>query len=296
MQGFVGTIALIVTVTIIIFIEIGGIVVLSQQVFERSPESSYWKVFSFCLGRARKIGIFGGLLFLFYMAVLVPWLNVGISNSLIRSLQIPPFITEYVNARLWMNLLLKGISLAGIVYSIRWIFSLHLILLKDMRAAEAMKRSGRLVMAHWWEMAKELAILFALNASLLLFLILAFVAVSALAITMLNAGVSGQRFFLALFESLIALIALAGTWVLVPYAVHRLTVLLNRFEKIEPIAERVKTGGNIQWIDWFFTRKKVILAVLMVFCFSFGWFDGGVHPAIGSNSARIHYRPSGRYD
>lgn len=267
LQGFVGTIALIVTVTIIIFIEIGGIVVLSQQVFERSPESSYWKVFSFCLGRARKIGIFGGLLFLFYMAVLVPWLNVGISNSLIRSLQIPPFITEYVNARLWMNLLLKGISLAGIVYSIRWIFSLHLILLKDMRAAEAMKRSGRLVMAHWWEMAKELAILFALNASLLLFLILAFVAVSALAITMLNAGVSGQRFFLALFESLIALIALAGTWVLIPYAVHRLTVLLNRFEKIEPIAERVKTGGNIQWIDWFFTRKKVILAVLMVFVF-----------------------------
>lgn len=266
-QGFAGTLALIVTVTIIIFIEIGGIVVLSQQVFERSPESSYWKVFSFCLGRARKIGIFGGLLFLFYMAVLVPWLNVGVSNSLIRSLQIPPFITEYANARLWMNLLLKGVSLAGIVYSIRWVFSLHLILLKDMRASQAMKHSGRLVMAHWWEMVKELAILFVMNGILLLFLILVFVAVSALAISMLNAGLAGQRVFLALFESLIALIALAGTWVMVPYAIHRLTVLLNRFEKIETIAERVKTGGNIKWIDWFFTRKKVIVAVLMIFVF-----------------------------
>lgn len=266
-QGFVGTIALIVTVTVIIFIEIGGIVVLSQQVYERSPESSYWKVFSFCLGRARKIGIFGGLLFLFYMAVLVPWLNVGISNSLIRSLQIPPFITEYVNTRLWMNLLLKGISLAGIIYSIRWIFSLHLILLKDMRASDAMRRSGSLVMAHWWEMAKELAILAALNGLLLLLLILLFLAISALAIAMLNAGVAGQRFFLILFESLIALLALAGTWVLGPYAIHRMTVLLNRFETIDPISERVKIGGNIQWIDWFFTRKKVILAVFMIFIF-----------------------------
>lgn len=266
-QGFAGTLFLILTVTVIIFIEIGGIVVLSQQVYERSPESSYWKVFSFCLGRARKIGVFGGLLFLFYMAVLVPWLKIGISNSLIQSLQIPPFIMEYAQTRLWADLILKAISLMGIVYSIRWIFSLHLILLKDMRAAAAMKRSGELLKKYWWEMLKDLAILLVLNGVLALLIIGVFFAVSALAIFLVNSGLAGERVFLAVFESFIALIAFVGTWVMVPYGIHRLTVLLNRFESIEPISERVKVGGNIQWIDWFFTRKKMIVAVLMIFVF-----------------------------
>lgn len=266
-QGFVGTLFLIITVTVIIFIEIGGIVVLSQQVYERSPESSYWKVFSFCLGRARRIGVFGGLLFLFYMAVLVPWLKIGISNSLIQSLQIPPFIMEYAQTRLWADLILKAISLMGIVYSIRWIFSLHLILLKDMRAAVAMKRSGELLKKYWWEMLKDLTILLVLNGVLVLLIIGVFFAVSALAIFLVNSGLAGERVFLAVFESFIALIAFVGTWVMVPYGIHRLTVLLNRFESIEPISERVKVGGNIQWIDWFFTRKKVIVAVLMIFVF-----------------------------
>jgi glycerophosphoryl diester phosphodiesterase len=266
-QGFVGTLFLLITVTVIIFIEIGGIVVLSQQVYERLPESSYWKVFSFCLSRARKIGVFGGLLFLFYMAVLVPWLKIGISNSLIQSLQIPPFIMEYAQTRLWADLILKTISLIGIVYSIQWIFSLHLILLKDMRASVAMKRSRELLKEHWWEMLKDLAILVALNGILILLIIGVFFAVSASAIFLVNFGVAGERFFLSVFESFIALIALGGTWVMVPYGIHRLTVLLNRFESIEPIAERVKVGGNIQWIDWFFTRKKIIAAVLVVFVF-----------------------------
>lgn len=266
-QGFAGTLFLIITVTVIIFIEIGGIVVLSQQVYERSPESSYWKVFSFCLGRARRIGVFGGLLFLFYMAVLVPWLKIGISNSLIQSLQIPPFIMEYAQTRLWADLILKAISLMGIVYSIRWIFSLHLILLKDMRAAAAMKRSGELLKKYWWEMLKDLTILLVLNGVLVLLIIGVFFAFSALAIFLVNSGLAGERVFLAVFESFIALIAFVGTWVMVPYGIHRLTVLLNRFESIEPISERVKVGGNIQWIDWFFTRKKVIVAVLMIFVF-----------------------------
>lgn len=266
-QGFVGTLFLILTVTVIIFIEIGGIVVLSQQVYERSPESSYWKIFSFCLSRARKIGVFGGLLFLFYMAVLVPWLKIGISNSLIQSLQIPPFIMEYAQTRLWADLILKAISLMGIVYSIRWIFSLHLILLKDMRAAAAMKRSGELLKKHWWEMFKDLALLFLLNGTLILLITGVFFAVSTVAIFLVNSDLAGERVVLSVFESFIALIALLGTWVMVPYGIHRMTVLLNRFESIEPIAERVKDGGNIQWIDWFFTRKKMIVAGLMIFVF-----------------------------
>jgi glycerophosphoryl diester phosphodiesterase len=266
-QGFIGTLFLLITITVIIFIEIGGVVVLSQQVYERLPESSYWKVFSFCLERARKIGVFGGLLFLFYMAVLVPWLKIGVSNSLIQSLQIPPFIIEYAQTRLWADLILKTISVIGIIYSIQWVFSLHLILLKDMRASVAMKRSRDLLKEHWWEILKDLTFLAVLNGIMFVLIIGVFYAVSAIAIFLVNSGLAGERIFLSVFESFIALIALAGTWVMVPYGIHRITVLLNRFESIEPIAERVKIGGNIQWIDWFFTRRKIIVAVLVIFVF-----------------------------
>ncbi|BES64759.1 glycerophosphodiester phosphodiesterase [Gottschalkiaceae bacterium SANA] len=271
-QGFIATLFLLITVTVIIFIEIGGVVVLSQQVYERLPESSYWKVFSFCLERARKIGIFGGLLFLFYMAVLVPWLKIGVSNSLIQSLQIPPFIIEYAQTRLWADLILKTISVIGIIYSIQWVFSLHLILLKDMRASVAMKRSRVLLKEHWWEIIKDLAFLAVLNGVVIIIIIGIFFAISAISIFLVNSGLAGQRVFLSVFESFIALIALAGTWVMVPYGIHRITVLLNRFEVIEPIAERIKIGGNIQWIDWFFTRRKVIAGVLVIFVFFLAGF------------------------
>jgi glycerophosphoryl diester phosphodiesterase len=123
-------------------------------------------------------------------------------------------------------------------------------------------------------MVKELAILFLLNLTMVIFIILVFFLVSSTGIMLVNSDLVGQRVLLAVMESFIALIAMAGTWVMVPYVIHRFTVLLNRYESIDPIGDRVKAGGNIQWLDWFFTRRKVILAGLVIFVFFlFGFME-----------------------
>ena len=91
----------------------------------------------------------GGIPVLFFIFLAVPLIGIGFGISLTRSLRIPSFITEVIAFRpVYLVLYLAGNAIL-MWLCIRYIFTLHGVMIDDMSVKEAKKHSVRLIRANW---------------------------------------------------------------------------------------------------------------------------------------------------
>lgn len=98
----------------------------------------------------------GGIFVLIYIAFLAPLVGVGFSTFLTAHIYIPSYIMDVVNNtplyKALYVIVMSLLALFGIVYA----FSLHAILLDDMRPMAAYKRSRVIIKQHWKDLVKGL--------------------------------------------------------------------------------------------------------------------------------------------
>ena len=109
-----------------------------------------------------------GLLIALFITVAVPLCGIGFSISLTESFRMPNFIMSVIFSKPLLAILyIAGIA-ALVIVAIRWIFAIHAMLLDDMKAGDALKRSVSLVKANWKDLFKKFIIIIIYSALILI--------------------------------------------------------------------------------------------------------------------------------
>ncbi len=96
---------------------------------------------------ARKCGKlfrFRSLSLAFLILFLIPFLNLGLATGVISTIQVPGFIQDYILQNRILLVLCSGLVAFLAALLLRWLYSLHYLILEDMPFGEARKHSCRL--------------------------------------------------------------------------------------------------------------------------------------------------------
>lgn len=80
----------------------------------------------------------------FFTLFLIPFLNLGLASGVVSTIQIPGFIEEYIQKNRFLLVLFSALVIVLTALLLRWLYSLHFLVLEDISFQEARKRSRRL--------------------------------------------------------------------------------------------------------------------------------------------------------
>ena len=82
---------------------------------------------------------------IFLVLFLIPLLNIGISSNVISSIKIPEYILDYINANNTLSILVTIIYLFLASTLLKWLYSIHYMILEEKSFKEAKKASHHLI-------------------------------------------------------------------------------------------------------------------------------------------------------
>lgn len=80
----------------------------------------------------------------FFTLFLIPFLNLGLASGVISTIQVPGFIQDYIQKNHILLVLFIALVISLTALLLRWLYSLHFLVLEDIPFKEARKRSRRL--------------------------------------------------------------------------------------------------------------------------------------------------------
>lgn len=163
-RGLLSVIIIGIIASLIILLEFGGLISLSLQ-SHSTDEISILKALKTCRSKLRNILKPSALILVLYIMIILPFINIGLNSSVIKSLSIPKFIMDSLYSHP-MYTVLYFIFIIGVYYlSIRLIFSIHLILCSNLSVSQAIKESikitrKRVIKISWILLIWKLILLF----------------------------------------------------------------------------------------------------------------------------------------
>lgn len=269
-QGVLFMVIGVFLVMLILMLEVGGFVLMSAQVVHGQPESSYMSIFKENFRILPRLFGFGSIPLLLYMAVMVPLSGTGVTLSIFEALRIPNFIMHVIWSQPLYTALYIGVIFLMVVLSLRWTFTIHFIVLGNMKPTEGMRASARVMRRHWLSFLKSFAWI----------TVKAILAIAAVAVTwgIIIALITGRVYLerdaarvlvsaLLIFQyTLYAVIAA----LFVPFEVFHATRLFytyvnasEDFEDIRSAAPRLPGKNKASLLDRLLGRR-VLAAVLFV--------------------------------
>ena len=225
-----------------IIIELFGFVTISARTLHDQPEASYLSLVGKNIRLIPKFLGFGGLLLVVYLLVVVPLSGAGVGLSFI-SVRIPNFIGQAIEANPLYLLGYALLLLALLVLGIRWIFTLHYIVIAKYRPLAAMLASARLYRANRRSFLKIIIVIALLGVLITGLLLTGWAVVVFHLIDMLDFDRASARGIMLGLLMLQMVSGFLATILYVPFDVHILTILFYRFVKSSPedakFAERV---------------------------------------------------------
>ena len=85
------------------------------------------------------------ILLMIFLLFIIPFLNIGITSSVISSIKIPEFIMDYINSNLLFFLLYFIVYIFLVLLAFRWIFVFNFMILEGKSFRDARKSSINLV-------------------------------------------------------------------------------------------------------------------------------------------------------
>ncbi|MGG1639146.1 glycerophosphoryl diester phosphodiesterase membrane domain-containing protein [Paenibacillus sp. NRS-1760] len=139
--GVAGLIAICLVAVLVLFIEFGVVITISQQHYFGKQVLISDAVLT-TLRQTPKLLGFGLIQLLFFLLFLVPFIESPLSTSLFAQFNVPIFFNSRVLSSSMMMLSLYGLLLLAGVYTIlRWIFVLHFIMIEDKSIRVAIRSS-----------------------------------------------------------------------------------------------------------------------------------------------------------
>ncbi len=289
-QGVIAVLSMCFIILFVVLIELGGLILMSNQVINREPASRYIPTLQFCLGKLPRFFSFEGLLVVIGVGILFPWLEIGGTTSLISQLQIPGFVQDVINTSalfLAIEFVVMGL---GIYLFLRYVFVLHFVILGNNRTREAFKNSSRLMKSHRKAFFKELVSLTVLTF-LMQALIMIFVGILLLAGYVALDDIPVEYIDLLLYTLVFIWF---GVWIVLSFTLTPLgTLHLTRFFLENKDEDCVVSEVNLKYvpqnriIDKLIFRKRNIPIVIVGAIAVSGLFSYGVLYEFENNKSQV---------
>ncbi len=143
--GLLVMLILYIAAIIITLIEIGGLIIINNNLITGETSSDYYSLLLFISKKIPNFLGIGGIVSILFIFIFISFTGINIFSYLGIPRTVPPFIKTYIDENTLFTLLyflLIGILL---YFSIIWIFSLHFILLENKGGLLALKSSSNLI-------------------------------------------------------------------------------------------------------------------------------------------------------
>ncbi|GAA0731641.1 glycerophosphodiester phosphodiesterase [Clostridium oceanicum] len=281
--SFIGSIPGILTILILgiamfifVFIEFGGLIIISSQAyFERVVSAR--DAFLTSLKNIKGIMSIGFIPILTYVFFIVPFsIGLGFSSDIIPNVEIPSFILDVVYKSVkWTSLYILVLFIAN-YFLIRWIFAMHCVILEGKNFSKALKRSSKLVKGSFFKILFSLLLLNLIIMIVLGLIFLLFIFVINIFEYNLH---SNKNLYLAIISFVTTIgfiIALLLGLLILPLNIIMITQLyyeqVEIKDSVEPTYLHIK--ANVRKINWkaLFNRhkKKLISMILLLIMFFSG--------------------------
>jgi len=264
-QGILAAISLSIIILFVVLIELGGLILISYQVINREPATRYIPTLQHCLTKLPRLFGLEGLLIVLGVGVLFPLINIGGNTSLITDLQIPGFVQDVISASMLYSAIQIGVIILVAYLALRYLFSLHFIMLENKRARASFKDSARLIRKHLKPFFKE-AIGITLIDLLIQMIIIGFVIIVFLGIlAFVNIPPEIMDFVVVTLLFIGIAIWIAVSFLMTPIGTLHLTrfFLDNREPDVELVDVNIKSVPDHRFIDKIvFRRKNIILLII----------------------------------
>ena len=250
---------------IMIFIELGTLIIIAHQKYHDETVFVTDAVMTTIRSVPRIIG-FGMVHLIFLLLVMIPLIELPVAPTLAWGLEVPPILMDNIRQTLFSRILYWTVTLCMVYLTLRWIFTLHFILLEKQHTLQAVRNSVRLTHR---TSTKTLAKLVLLNLIIfgLSFGILTFVSMIP---TLLRLPVNYLvNAFMVTFTGFLALML---TRILMPLNIIFLTRLYyaNDSLKNNPAHGRIRITSSrfLQKVEAviqrMFRRRRTLLAAILV--------------------------------
>lgn len=152
-SGITGIALILFSLILVMLIQLGGLILLCHQAYLREKESSFLEIFKFLMVRLKNFIGVGLILLLIIILVMAPYMEVDID---LFSFKLPGFIKDFMVNNVYLNILLKGLTVVGVVLATLCVFCLHIIILEGENTRIAVKKSFMLVTKNFKAFVKEL--------------------------------------------------------------------------------------------------------------------------------------------
>lgn len=163
-RGLLSIIIIGLFASLIILLEFGGLTSLSLQ-SHSTDEISILKALKTSCSKLKNLLNPSALILVLYIMIILPFINIGLNSSVIKSLSIPKFVMDSLYSHPIYTVLYFIFIIALYYLSIRLIFSIHLILSNNLSVSQAMKESikitrKRVMKISWILLSWKLILLF----------------------------------------------------------------------------------------------------------------------------------------
>lgn len=152
-SGITGIALILFSLILVMLIQLGGLILLCHQAYLREKESSFLELFKFLIVRLKNFIGVGLILLLIILLVMAPYMEVDID---LFSFKLPGFIKDFMVNNVYLNILLKSLTVVGVVLATLCVFCLHIIILEGENTRTAIKKSFMLVTKNFKAFVKEL--------------------------------------------------------------------------------------------------------------------------------------------
>ena len=172
---------LVIVMTIYTLFDLIGIIII----FDESIRGDKIRLFDVIKASAIKCIKFlrpNNILICFFVLFMIPFLNFGISSNVISSLEVPEFIMDFINGNMFYTVIYWTAVSGLTILLIRWVYSLHYMVLEDVSFRKARKKSINLGKKRHIKDILSWSIVQIVNSSLYTFVII----IGVLGISLLN--------------------------------------------------------------------------------------------------------------
>ena len=264
-QGVLAIVVFYIMAVFVILIEIGGLIVIGNQIITKKKKYKFYSILGFCLKKSPKfIGIGGVYAVLFYL-VFVNLIGIESYSVFGIPLKVPGFIQSYIDENLWMFITEIIILVLILMIFISWIFTFHFIILENKSAKNAQKESWRLIKSNFRIFIKDFLIIAIFTGFIFLIFYVTWMIILHQLMYRVNYNVYLGKVFIIAIILIRKFLGVLVFFILTPIQIHWITrlfyTLRNREDKkIINIDLKVKERPSL--LDKIFLRKKTFIFIL----------------------------------
>lgn len=142
-RGILGLIAILILSTVVVFIEYGSLIVMSQKKYY-GKQVSISDAFLTSVNNIPKIFNFGMIRLAVLFLLIIPFLEVPIPSKIAKEVVVPKFVMEAIlDSNMLLILYIIGVVLVFYVF-MRWVFTIHCVIIEGKDTKEAVMTSLKL--------------------------------------------------------------------------------------------------------------------------------------------------------